>query len=74
MSVFDWSIIDLLIIAAVVSQGVRAMRWPKKGCKRCHGSGGFAATTRITGRAIRRPCPRCGGVNSWTPRVGGPSD
>lgn len=63
----------IVLVLLVVWQVARTSRWPKKGCKRCNGSGGFTATTWLTGQAIRRPCSRCGG-NGWGGRVGGPSE
>ncbi|MGH3599272.1 MAG: hypothetical protein ACRDQH_03165 [Pseudonocardiaceae bacterium] len=61
----------VLLIALVVWQLGRAHRWPRKGCTRCNGSGNFNSTTWLTGRAIRRICPKCNG-ESWSSRVGGP--
>ena len=61
----------VLVIGLAVWQLGRAQRWPLKGCTRCNGSGHFNSTTWLTGRAIRRPCPKCGG-KSWSSRAGGP--
>lgn len=74
MTQHDWEVVAGFLVAWVVWQGIRVMRWPKKACTRCNGSGGFVATTWWSGTAIRRPCPKCGGVNSWHRRVGSPDD
>lgn len=43
-------------------------RYPlRENCGTCHGAG-IVTSTDWRGRAVKGPCPSCGGTDSWIPR------